>query len=608
MKKCALILGLILFLILAAGCEKAPLPPLTGDFNIDTDELPLSEEELFRHLFDLDNKVEISIRMSDEELAKLQADHEQYSSFGSKSPLYRMADVTVTITTPEGNVCTYLIPQVGVRMKGNTSRTDFYSSLSGIYNQIHLKLDFQETFDEEDYYGNDALTWTEEEREQRKDRTFATLEKIDLRWNKCADSTYLKELYAYDMYRDLGVVAPHMNLCNLNWAGLNMGVYSINEPVDKIMLEKQLPTEALGGDLYKCGGADNRSASFTLPQSIGVENEDKARFYVYDLKTNKKSSDNSALINLITALTDGSVTKQELEALVDMDNFLTYCAVSWFAGNPDDLRNNGNNFYIYFRADNGKAIIIPYDLDRCFGITMHWNPTGTGCTDDSPFSTERLSVNRWDKDADRTQNNPLILYTVAEGGCYTRPYAMLLEQIAGSQWTSIDHFAQYYTIASSHYSSCAVPDKTFRNNPNQDYTFDLDRTSDFASTDNISFREYMDAKLTALYAHLPLADYTPDPVVNSGVCIRADFTGWDISSDHMMSADNGIYRYHLVASQQVRLKVYVRHTDRWYGTECISEATVPYETDGHTNIVLEAGTYLIRFDHTSETITIEKGA
>ena len=607
MKKQILILTLILLVMMGAGCGKNPPTPLCGDSNIDTDELPLSEEALYAQLFDLNNKVEINVQMSAAELAKLQRDHEHYSSFGSKSPIYRMADVTISITAPDGSVCTYLIPQVGVRMKGNTSRTDFYNAFSGIYNQIHLKLDFQETFDDEEYYGDDALTWSEEAREQRKDRTFATLEKIDLRWNKCADSTYLKELYAFDMYRAMGVPAPHMNLCNLTWSGLNMGVYSINEPVDKLMLEKQLPEEALGGDLYKCGWAGSMNASFTLPQSIGIEDEDAGAFFAYDLKTNKKTSENRALINLITELNDGDVTMEELEALVDMDSFLNYCAVSWFAGNPDDLRNNCNNFYIYFRADNGKAMIIPYDFDRCFGVTMHWNPTGTGVTDDDPFSAERLSVDRWDQEADRTQYNPLILYTVAQGGYYTRPYEQRLKDIAAGKWVTADHFAAYYNRASALYSDCAVPGKTFKNNPHQDYSFDLERTSDFASTDNISFREYMAAKLDTLSRYLAMADHTPNPKVAPGVYIRADYTDWECHDGHAMTAENGSYRYVLNTQDTVRLKVYVRYSDRWYGTECLSEASVPCETDGHTNIILGPGTYLIRFDPLTERVTVTHG-
>lgn len=604
MKKTLFLLITLMLAILCAGCgEKAPA---SGTYNIDAAPLPCSQETLYTQLFDMNNKIEISIEMEEAELAKLQSDYEAYSSRGSKSPIYRMADMRITITTPDGNVCTYIIPQVGVRMKGNTSRTSFYSEDEGIYNQIHLKLSFQETFDDEAYYGADALAWEEADRLARKDRTFATLEKIDLRWNKCADSTYLKELYAYEIYRDNGVLAPHMNLSSLTWAGMNMGIYSINEPVDKIFLEKYLPKDALGGDLYKCGWS-HQGASFTSMDSIGIEDEDAGKFYAYDLKTNKKTSVNQSLIHLITELNDGSVTKDDLEKLIDMDNFLSYSAVSWLLGNPDDMRNNYNNFYLYFRADNGKALFIPYDFDRCFGITMHWNPTGTGCTDDDPFSAERMGVDRNDTDADRAQRNPLILYTVAQGGYYTQEYANRLESLAQSKWVNTDTFAEYYTAAEALYGQDAIPDKKFRNNPNQDYRFDLERTSDFSSTDNISFREYVAAKLDTLERYLTNADYEAAPITYAGYYIRADYTDWECRTGHEMAADGGTFIYHLNATNQVRLKVYAVNSDRWYGTECLSGDSLPCDTDGHTNLVLWPGNYIIRFDPVSGLITVEAG-
>ncbi len=612
MKKTFLFLIFLLTAVLCAGCgetsREIPEVRVCGTYNTDDAPLPFPEQYLFDQLFSLNNKIEIRIDMDESELAKLQADYERYSSFGSKSPIYRMADVTLSITTPEGDQYIYVIPQVGVRMKGNTSRTHFYSPEEGIYNQIHLKLSFQETFDDAAYYGEDSLTWEASDREVREKRTFATLEKLDLRWNKCADSTYIKELYAYEIYRDQGVLAPHMNLSHLTWAGMNMGVYSINEPVDKIFLRKNLPARALGGDLYKCGWASSQNGSFTPTDSIGIEDEDAGMFYAYDLKTNKKTSENQALSHLISALNTGSVTAADLEELVDLENFLSYSAVSWLLGNPDDMRNNYNNFYLYFRADNGKALFIPYDYDRCFGITMHWNPTGTGCTDDDPFSTERLAIDRKDTGADRSQRNPLILYTIARGGYFTREYAEKLETIAAGNWFKPDTFSQYYHTAEALYGEDAIPDRVFQNNPHQDYRFDLDRTSDFSSTDNISFREYVAAKLETMDRYLAQAEHIADPIVIVPYCIRADYTNWEYHPDHIMQYEDGIFVYHLDADTLVRLKVYSCHYDRWYGTECLSENSYFCDTDDHTNIVLTKGCYIIRFDPITGLVEVQREA
>jgi len=604
MKK--LILPLLLCFVIFAGCSYLPddnqVPPDSTDIiKPTTPESGLTQQEVFDLLFNIENKVQLWLDMTDSELQKMQEDYEKYDKNGSKSPIYRMADLHVTITTPEGTQYSYMIPEVGARMKGNTSRTDFYNSQDGIYNVVHLKLDFQETFDDEEYYGTDVKVWEKDAREQRKDRTFATLEKMDLRWNRCDDSTFLKEYFAFATYRENGVPAPHTNLCSFDWANTHMGVFTINEPIDKIFLEKYLPEEALGGDLYKCGWAGNNSASFTNTNSIGVENEDEGKFYAFDLKTNKKTSDNSALINLIQKLNNGAVTQDTYESLVDVDNFLPYCAVSYLLGNPDDMRNNYNNFYVYFRGDTGQAMIFPYDFDRCLGITAHWNPTGNGVTNDNPFGTTTLANGA-------QQNNPLITYSVAAGGYHVRPYGALVKTISESKWFSLENFTNLYNIVSANYAQDTKPGKEFKNTKGLNLSFNLNRTSDFASNGNISFQEYLEAKKKALTNYLNNIDqYAGNTSQQSTIWyIRADFTGWGNNDNHTLTEEDGYFVYRLHTSQQCKLKIYNDKTGNWYGTECITEdCTVSFQTDNHTNIILQAGNYIIRIDPETNTIFLE---
>lgn len=590
------IAAILLCALLLAGCAQIPVeapPTVSNNDNWD-------EQQLFEMLFDIENKIELRLDMADTELKKMQDDYETYYKLGSKSPVYRKADLYVTVTTPDGSSYTYSIPEVGVRMKGNTSRTDFYNSFQRIYNVIHLKLSFQETFDDETYYGGDAKQWESAEREERKNRTFATLEKLDLRWNRCDDGTYLKEYFAYETYRQNGVLAPHTNLCSFDWAGIHMGVFTINEPIDKVFLSKYLPEEALGGDLYKCGWAGSSNASFSEFSSIGIENEDEGMFYAYDLKTNKKTASHQSLKTLIGELNSSQLTKEKFAELVDMDSFLPYCAVSYLLGNPDDLRNNYNNCYIYFRADTGKLLVIPYDFDRCLGITAHWNPTGDGLTGDNPFGTTTLANGE-------PQRSPLILYSVAAGGYYVREYAQILEKIAESDQFTYENFASYYEIAKNHYEADAQPGKVFHNTKDMYLAFDIDRTSDFSSNGNISMKEYLEAKIDTMYTYLTDVDtYANAEVQVLPVWyIRADFTNWNISSNYVMTEQDGLIRFRLQRNSECRLKIYNDITDRWYGSECVISTEVPYSTDDHTNIVLQPGTYLISINPDTCEITLE---
>lgn len=567
--------------------DPVPQPPQDGIYDVGYDELPYTDEQIYAQLFDLNNKVQVDIDMPPAELQKLHDDYTRYKDMGSKSPIYRMGTLMITITTGEGST-TYRIEEVGVRMKGNTSRTSFYDSQNGIYNHIHYKLDFQETFDDEEYYGTDAKVWdSKDQRKVRKNRTFALMEKLELRWNKCGDSTYLKESYSYELYRSEGVLAPMVSLCSLDWSGVHMGVYTINEPVDELFLEKRLPEAELGGDLYKCGWT-NEGCTFTSTNSIGIEDEDKGEFYCFDLKTNKKTSDHSTLKNFIHELNSGSLTKERFAEMVDVDQFLRYAAVSYFLGNPDDLRNNYNNCYIYFTKTSGKLIVIPYDMDRCLGIVHEFNPTGNGVTRDDPFSADTAAAGG--------QRNPLYLYSVVKGGWYVSDFAQVLEEVSANDLLKADTFESQFRQVSAVYGSDAQPSRTLHNSGGRSYAFELD--SGFGG--NLSFRRYIDAKMETFRSAM-------EDIQGSSECyVRGSFNNWSIENDYRMTRSGSVLTYTLRMNSGFEFKIYDAATESWYGTEIISqETTVSYgSSDGHANVILSAGTYRLTYDPVANSLTI----
>ena len=379
------------------------------EYEVGKDVLPYSDEEMYKQIFDINNVVDIDIDMSNEEMAKLENDFEYYESKGAKSDIYRMADVTITITLSSNNeTIRYFIPETGIRMKGNTTRNKFYDTQKNtVYDMLHLKLAFGETFEKTDdgygvneYYINDETAenpnnvkaWDKEAKSIRKKRTFAGLEKIDIKWNSNYDNTYLREYYAYEMYRSEGIIAPHMNLTSLELGDkeknnqYHMGVYSIHECIDEDFMDRNLAEADRGGDLYKAGWAyvdsinSYNGANFTKQTTVGISDDRAGTDYTYDLKTNKKTSDFSSINNMINVLASNP-SKEDFAKVVDVDYFVKYAATAYFVGNPDDLKNNINNYYVYFypstSAKAGQAIIIPYDYDRCFGVTVGHNPDGT---------------------------------------------------------------------------------------------------------------------------------------------------------------------------------------------------------------------------------------
>lgn len=435
-------------------------------YNVATDTLPYSEETIYEQLFDINSKIAVEIDISDEVLQRLQRDYEEYKKKGSKSPIYREADLRITIEA-EGEKNTYVIENAGIRMKGNTSRTDFYEEKTGQYNLIHFKVDFGE-------------------------KSFATLEKLELRWNKNDDGTYVREYYAYEMYRDFGVLAPHINLATMRVAGEHQGIFTVCEPVDKRFIEKYVAKVDRGGDLYKCGWS-RIGANLTSYCSIGIEDEEKGKFYNYDLKTNKTDSSHERMKNLLTVLNKKGVTREEIAEVVDIENFLAFEAVSYFTGNPDDMRNDYNNYYIYFLESSGKAIFIPYDVDRVFGLTKDWNPLGNAMTDVNPFSTKAESIGK-------QQENPLYVNTVCEGGYYVEEFGEVLREVAASKWLTTEQFKSVYEIAVSNYARETKPDKTYDNARHHRFMLDNGVSAALDTTEgNVSFEDYLRAKLRAYY-------------------------------------------------------------------------------------------------------------
>ena len=560
---------------------------MTGVYVVGEDELPYTDEEIYQQLFDPNSKLEIELDMSDEELQKLQQDYERYRDMGSKSPIYRLGNMTVTVTTDRGTV-SYLIKEVGARMKGNTSRTSFYNDSEGIYRYIHFKFDFQETFDDEEYYGEGFKVWENDEaREARKDRTFATLEKLEMRWNKLYDSTYLRESYAYDIYRSQGVLAPQCNIGVLTWSGARMGIYTVQEPVDKLFIERNVPEEDQGGDLYKLGWT-NEGATFTNTNSIGAEDEDKGKFYVYDIKTNKKKTTHEDLITMINTLNNGKVTKESFASVVDVDNFLQFAAVSYFMGGCDDLRNNYNNCYVYFLKSSGKAVFIPYDFDRCLGINREWNPSGHSMTKDSPYGQGN-------------QKSPLFRYSVDEGGLYKAEYTQVLLEVAENELLTPEAFEARFNIAENLYADQVKPERNLKNAEGRDFSFDLNRTGSASGGSNMSFKDYITAKMSAFRGFMGIQDDTP----GSWDCyIRGDFNNWGLESSYAMTKEGDRLTYTLRLSNGGKFKVYDQQTQYWMGSECIVDTTVSWETDGHTNVVLPAGNWKIFYNPETKQITV----
>ena len=436
------------------------------------------EKELYYTLWDENTVINVEIDISAHELQMLNEAYEYWRDHNHDATLadvYRKCNLKITV-----NGHAYEYEEVGIRMRGNTSRTDFVNNKGQIYNLVHFRFSLTETFDGDEYEGN---AWASElyhdwqrdteageaARKKRKDRTFATMEKFYYKWNKNYDQTYIREVYNNRMFQAYGILAPHITLAQFsvkqNNAMENIGVGNLYELIDKQFIKRNFDKAHKGGDLYKCTYVSS-PADFTNTNSIGVETAKQS--YTYDLKTNDDPtepewSNHEYIKTFIGALQTSKTSpefKTKLESMMDMDYFARFEAVNYLVGNPDCIRNHANNFYLYFtpKDDNGnfKVYLIPYDYDRCFGANMDWNPANS-MVNSGPYTTETTI-----DENGRTCRNPLYTKTILDGGLpeYRAMYTAALKKVLDGKWFTYANYKAIYEAYKTHYATLARPSKT----------------------------------------------------------------------------------------------------------------------------------------------------
>lgn len=505
----------------------------SADFSIP--RLDTKSEASYYDLFNLGNKISISIDMEKTEMSKLQADYET----GYKSEIYRHCkSVTITMVNYD-NTFSWTYEDVGIRQKGNMSRSNVY--VDGEAQITHYKLSFDETFDDEEAYGSSAYDWTgrESEYQERKNREFLGLSGIDIKWNRTFDATHIREVYASKIYKAAGVLSQEIGLSefNLNIEGgksYDFGLCTIYEPAKKSMVKNHLKQGGLlnlpswsqekagtygvsnvnYGDLYKCsygvgsgstGSGANLSTDSSKGARVGVGNLSGSYIPAYERKTNTDVTyDDAPLRALTKAITSSDYTA--ISEVLDMEYLAAVEACNYVIGNPDDLRNNNNNYMIYIRRTDGKAILIPIDNDRCFGISCDWNPDGDGMRNTDVFAT---------KCANGKTPNKLYQKTILASSANDCKaiYLNYVKALKVSDWMKTETFNQFYEIAKNTYGDASCVSS-------YDYVgFSLDAGMNYSFEDYITHKA---AKINLEYALIAPKSTTNDETATETTQITDD--------------------------------------------------------------------------------------
>ncbi|MGC4065226.1 MAG: CotH kinase family protein [Polyangiaceae bacterium] len=252
------------------------------------------------------------------------------------------------------------VGKVGLRFKGSYGSlfTCFDSSGKNTCRKLGMKVKFDEFDKEVKFYGVKRLNFQ------------------GYRY----DNSYLKERLAYDLYRQMDIVAPRSSWAVLRVNGEEQGLFGMVEQIDGRFTSSRWPSNG-EGNLFKevwPGQTDDTWIS-------------------EHLETNEKENDIAAMKDFSTALNGASVAdlRATLGSYFDLSYFARYMAVDDAIGNFDGIttfytggtaEESGNhNFYLYQESPK-RFTLVPWDLESTmslvsqFGNVPEWQRTPTDCS------------------------------------------------------------------------------------------------------------------------------------------------------------------------------------------------------------------------------------
>lgn len=245
------------------------------------------------------------------------------------------------------------LARIGVRHKGAYSLHHCFDDRTGIrsYAGECARLSYKLKFDE---YSAGAR--------------FDGLKRLNLHASS-GDATRLRELVAYGVFRDFGIVAPRTALAKVYVNGEYEGLFIAVEEIDGRFTKAHFPAGG-DGNLYK-----------EAWPSMGLDPSDA----VSALRTNEDAADVSRFMAFAQAI-DGARSatfSADMAGWLDIEHTLRYVAVDRALKNWDGIMafyspTSPHNFYWYHDAEGSDNFqLIPWDMDNTsWAFDPYMNPQG----------------------------------------------------------------------------------------------------------------------------------------------------------------------------------------------------------------------------------------
>lgn len=259
----------------------------------------------------------------------------------------------------KNGTATDTVLNVGIRLRGNTSRSSAKKSFKIVFNHFNSG-------------------------------KFHHLSDLNLN-GEHNDPSIIRAKISWDLMKLAGIEAPRSNHVALFINNEYRGLYINVEHIDNDYLEAR--GKDPDGQLFKCFyGAD-----FVFRGN----NPNNYSRTVYEAQNNKDEPDYYTLMEFTRALDDTSNPdfRCNLEKIFDVDEYLKRMAMEILLGHWDNPIYNKNNAYLYFNPVKQKFELLSYDIDNTFGIDWFgvnwaerniysWAPAG----DPRPVYTNLMKV------------------------------------------------------------------------------------------------------------------------------------------------------------------------------------------------------------------------
>jgi hypothetical protein len=176
--------------------------------------------------------------------------------------------------------------------------------------------------------------------------------------NAMQDPSFLNEHLAYEFIRKAGLPAPRTAHAVVTLNGEVLGLYILEEDINKQYLARWFGADNKSGNLYEGSLQDfalNQTAG-TWPNELDLKGEaDEGR----------TRDDIIALAALAANASDADYAAT-LDRRMDFDAFVTAFAIDMIVGNWDDYFYGSNNYYLYHSPADDRFVLLLRGMDFLF--------------------------------------------------------------------------------------------------------------------------------------------------------------------------------------------------------------------------------------------------